>query len=176
MIYINLLHYVYILFLNKWLILHVHCKLLVDLWDYNQVFEREKYLVLVLAMIPGCIYVKDFVCCIPQMKRQFRAHFHQLTTIPTNIDAQSLWGICFHVQLISKQTTQPYICAGFGYFACQLSRAMLFKWGLANRKSPVRPAIAMPASVWGILLIGNSMLPVNYPIKTMSNSMDNDCV
>ena len=30
MIYINLLHYVYILFLNKWLILHVHCKLLVS--------------------------------------------------------------------------------------------------------------------------------------------------
>ena len=42
MIYINLLHYVYILFLNKWLILHAHCKLLVDLWDYNQVFEKRE--------------------------------------------------------------------------------------------------------------------------------------
>ena len=33
MIYINLLHYAYILFLNKWLIPHAHCKHLVNLWD-----------------------------------------------------------------------------------------------------------------------------------------------
>ena len=64
MIYINPLQYVYILFLNKWLILHAHCKLLVDLWDYNQVFEKEKCLALVLAMIPGCICTKHKIVVI----------------------------------------------------------------------------------------------------------------
>ena len=46
----------YILLLDKELILHAHCKLLVDLSDYNQVFEREKCPALVLAIIPGCIW------------------------------------------------------------------------------------------------------------------------
>ena len=50
--------------------------------------------------------LNDFVCCIPQMKQEFWANFHQLTKFPTNIDRQTtLWAICFHVQLISKQIT-----------------------------------------------------------------------
>ena len=38
MIYINLLLCVYIPFLHQWLILNAHCKLLIDVWDFNQVF------------------------------------------------------------------------------------------------------------------------------------------
>ena len=38
MIYINLLHYVCIPFLHQWLILNAHCKLLIDLWYFSQVF------------------------------------------------------------------------------------------------------------------------------------------
>ena len=30
-----------------------------------------------------------FVCCIPQMKQEFRASFHQLTKFLTNIDRQT---------------------------------------------------------------------------------------
>ena len=42
--------------------------------------------------------------------------------------------ISFYVALISKQITDPRICSWFGYLVCQLSRVMLFEWGLANRK------------------------------------------
>ena len=57
------------------------------------------------------------------------------------------------MQLISKQITHPYICSGLGYLAWQLSRAMLFQWGLANRKCPVRILSATTSSVWRTLLI-----------------------
>ena len=33
--------------------------------------------------------LNDFVCCIPQMKREFRASFHQSTKFPTSIDRQT---------------------------------------------------------------------------------------
>ena len=56
------------------------------------------------------------------------------------------------MQLNSKQLTHPYICNGLGYLAWQLSRAMLFQWGLANRKSSVMPLSAATSSVWRTLL------------------------
>ena len=55
------------------------------------------------------------------------------------------------MQLISKQITHPYICSRLGYLAWQLSRAMLFQWGLANRKCPVRLLSATTSSVWRTL-------------------------
>ena len=58
------------------------------------------------------------------------------------------------MQLISKQITHPYICSGLGYLAWQLSRAMLFQWGLANRKCPVRILSATTSSVWRTLYPG----------------------
>ena len=41
--------------------------------------------------------LNDFVCCIPQMKREYQAIFLQLTTFPTNINVQHFlsWGINF---------------------------------------------------------------------------------
>ena len=33
--------------------------------------------------------LSDFVCCIPRMKQEFRASFHQLIKFPTNIDMQT---------------------------------------------------------------------------------------
>ena len=56
------------------------------------------------------------------------------------------------MQLISKQITHPYICSGLGYLAWQLSRAMLFQWGLVNQKCPVRQLSATTSSVWRTLL------------------------
>ena len=64
--------------------------------------------------------LNDFVCCIPQMKREFRASFNHFQW--ANL---ALWGICFHVRLISKQIAHPYICSRIGYLVSQLSLAML---------------------------------------------------
>ena len=55
------------------------------------------------------------------------------------------------MQLISKQITHPYICNGLGYLVWQLSRAMLFQWGLANQKSAVMPLSAATSNVWRTL-------------------------
>ena len=74
----------------------------------------------------------------------------------------TLWDICFHVQLISKQITQPYICSGLGNLALQLSRAMLFQWGLANWKSLVRPLSAATSSLWRTLLDTGFILPDEF--------------
>ena len=68
------------------------------------------------------------------------------------------------MQLISKQITHPYICSGLGYLAWQLSRAMLFQWGRANRKSPVRQLSAATSSVWRTLF----SLIVFYPFMITS--------
>ena len=60
--------------------------------------------------------------------------------------------ICFHLQLILKQITLPYIyiynCSGSGYLVCQPNSVVFSQWDLANRKSPVRPASAVPPSLW----------------------------
>ena len=81
-----------------------------------------------------------------QTKREFQETFHQLTTFPTHINTQTNF-----MALISKQNTDRYIYSGFGYLACQLNCAMLFQWGLANWKSPVRPVSGAPARVWRTL-------------------------
>ena len=48
--------------------------------------------------------LSDFICCILQMKQEFQASFHRSTKFPpTSIANITLWDICFHVQLISKQ-------------------------------------------------------------------------
>ena len=69
------------------------------------------------------------------------------------------------MQLISKQITHPYICSGLGYLAWQLSRAMLFQWGLANRKCPVRQLSATTSSVWRTLC--NYVSPLQWYVKNL---------
>ena len=95
--------------------------------------------------------LNDFVCCIPQIKGGLWTSFHQSTKFPTNIDKQTL----LYGTLVSMcnwfQNTHPYICSGLGYLGWQLSRAMLFQRGLANRKCPVRQLSATTSSLWRTL-------------------------
>ena len=94
--------------------------------------------------------------------RKWSQNFEQLLFIssqhryPANIDIQNFqptWypkcihrDISFHVASVSKITDQ-LIHSGFGYLACQPSLAMLYQWGVANQKSPVRHTSAAPASM-----------------------------
>ena len=77
---------------------------------------------------------------------------NQLNFRPSSIGKHNSMGhLLPYMQLISKQITHPYICSRLGYLAWQLSRAMLFQWGLANRKCPVRLLSATTSSVWRTL-------------------------
>ena len=96
--------------------------------------------------------LSDFACCIRQMKQEFRASFHQPTKFSTYTDRQTYsMGHLLPCAVDSKQITHPYICNGLGYLAWQLSCAMIFQWGLANRKSAVMPLSAATSSVWRTL-------------------------
>ena len=96
--------------------------------------------------------LSDFVCCISQMKREFRASFHRSTKfLSTSISKHNSMGHLLPCAIDFKTNRPPYICGGLGYLVCQLSHAMLFQWGLANRKSPMRQLFAVPASIWRTL-------------------------
>ena len=69
----------------------------------------------------------------------------------TSIGKHNSMGHLLPCAIDFKTNTHPYFCSGLGNLALQLSRAMLFQWGLANRKSPVRPLSAATSSVWRTL-------------------------
>ena len=76
---------------------------------------------------------------------------NQLNFRPTSTGKHNSMGHLLPCTIDFKTNNHPYICSGLGYLAWQLSRVMLFKWGLANRKSPVRPLSAMTSSGWRTL-------------------------
>ena len=80
---------------------------------------------------------------------------NQLNFRPASIGKHNSMGHLLPCAIDLKQITHPYICSGLWNLALQMSRAMLFQWGLANRKSPVRLLSAVTSSVWRTLYAFN---------------------
>ena len=114
------------------------------------------------------IWMTSFAASGRWIRNSEEVFINQLNFWPTPMGKHDCMGICFHVQLISKQIAHPYICNGLGYLAWQLSCAMLFQWGLTNRKPLVRQLSAATSSVWRTLLLIRGLTSMG--VKTLMSN------
>ena len=104
-----------------------------------------------LYMWTCTIWVTSFVASRKWSGSSEQVFINQLNFRPTSIGKHNSTGHLLPCAIDFKTNPPPYICNGLGYLAWQLSRAMLFQWGLANRKSAVMQLSAATSSVWRTL-------------------------